>query len=92
MNSETVERSILTPLTFIQRNAKVYNNKVSIIYNQKRFTYGEFALQINCLASALHHTGLEKGDRVAFFCFIQHSTHVGSPFCCTFSRWYSRIY
>ncbi|MEH2256280.1 long-chain-fatty-acid--CoA ligase [Nostoc sp.] len=69
MNPEAVERSFLTPLTFIQRNAKVYSHKVSIIYNQKRFTYREFAERINCLASALHHAGLEKGDRVAFFCF-----------------------
>lgn len=69
MNPEAVDRSFLTPLTFIQRNAKVYSHKVSIIYNQKRFTYREFAERINCLASALHHAGLEKGDRVAFFCF-----------------------
>ncbi|WP_445627244.1 acyl--CoA ligase family protein [Nostoc sp. DSM 114167] len=69
MNPEAVDRSFLTPLTFIRRNAKVYSHKVSIIYNQKRFTYREFAERINCLASALHHAGLEKGDRVAFFCF-----------------------
>ncbi|BAY13403.1 acyl--CoA ligase family protein [Calothrix sp. NIES-2098] len=69
MNPEAVYRSILTPLTFIQRNAKVYNHKLAIIYNQKRFTYGEFADRINCLASALRNAGLEKGDRVAFFCF-----------------------
>ncbi|MBD2452408.1 AMP-binding protein, partial [Nostoc sp. FACHB-152] len=69
MNSEAVERSILTPLTFIQRNAKVYGHKVAITYNQKSFTYSEFAQRINCLASALCQAGLEKGDRVAFFCF-----------------------
>ncbi|BAY61683.1 putative AMP-binding enzyme [Calothrix brevissima NIES-22] len=69
MNPELVYRSLLTPLTFIQRNAKVYSHKVAIIYQQKRFTYGEFAARINCLASALRHSGLEKGDRVAFFCF-----------------------
>ncbi|MBD2338066.1 long-chain-fatty-acid--CoA ligase [Calothrix sp. FACHB-156] len=69
MNPEAVYRSILTPLTFIKRNAKVYSHKVAIIYKQKRFTYAEFAERINCLASALRLLGLEKGDRVAFFCF-----------------------
>ncbi|MGL5804123.1 MAG: AMP-binding protein, partial [Xenococcaceae cyanobacterium] len=69
MYSQAVDRSILTPLTFIQRNAKVYSHKVAIIYDRKQFTYGEFADRINCLASALRHAGLESGDRVAFFCF-----------------------
>ncbi|BAY91458.1 MULTISPECIES: long-chain-fatty-acid--CoA ligase [unclassified Tolypothrix] len=69
MNPEAVYRSILTPLTFIKRNAKVYSHKVAIIYKQNRFTYAEFAERINRLASALRHGGLEKGDRVAFFCF-----------------------
>lgn len=67
MNPEAVYRSILTPLTFIKRNAKVYSHKVAIIYKQNRFTYAEFAERINRLASALRHGGLEKGDRVAFF-------------------------
>ncbi|BBD63329.1 putative AMP-binding enzyme (plasmid) [Nostoc sp. HK-01] len=69
MNHGAVERSILTPLTFIQRNAKVYNHKIAITYNQKHFTYSEFAERINYLASALRQAGLKKGERVAFFCF-----------------------
>ncbi|MEH2203292.1 MAG: AMP-binding protein [Nostoc sp.] len=81
MNPEAVERSFLTPLTFIQRNAKVYSQKVSIIYNQKRFTYRDFAERINCLASALHHAGLEKGDRVAFFCFNTPPMLEAHSFC-----------
>ncbi len=80
MNPEAVYRNILTPLTFIQRNVKVYSHKTAIIYNQKRFTYGEFAERINCLASALRYTGLEKGDRVAFFCFNTPPMAIASLF------------
>ncbi|WP_413171904.1 acyl--CoA ligase family protein [Anabaena azotica] len=69
MLSEAVYQSILTPLTFIERNAKVYSDKVAIIYGQKKFTYSEFATRVNCLASALRYAGLEKGDRIAFFVF-----------------------
>ncbi len=69
MNSTPVYQSILTPLTFLERNAQVYRNQVAIIYGQQRLTYREFASRVNYLASALHKTGLEKGDRVAFFCF-----------------------
>jgi fatty-acyl-CoA synthase len=69
MNHTAVYQSILTPLTFIERNAKVYSNKVAIIYGEQRFTYSQFASRINCLASALRHSGIETGDRVAFFAF-----------------------
>lgn len=69
MNLETVSRSILTPLSFLERNAQVYADKVAIIYGEQHFTYAQFARRVNCLASALRHAGIEKGDRVAFFAF-----------------------
>ncbi|WP_071191864.1 AMP-binding protein [Trichormus sp. NMC-1] len=68
MNSAAVYHRILTPLTFIERNAKVYRD-VAIIYGQQHFTYSQFAARINCLASALRHGGMETGERVAFFSF-----------------------
>lgn len=69
MNLESVYHSILTPITFIERNRKVYPNKTAIIYGEQSFTYSQFAARIHRLASALRDTGMEKGDRVAFFCF-----------------------
>ncbi|QLE58716.1 acyl--CoA ligase family protein [Nostoc sp. TCL26-01] len=69
MNLRSVYHSILTPLTFIERNRKVYAHKVAIIYGEQRFTYQQFASRIHRLASALQDKGLEKGDRVALFCF-----------------------
>ncbi len=58
--------SKLTPLTFIQRNAKVYAEKTAVVHGDKRYTYAEFGERINRLASALRAAGLKKGDRVAF--------------------------
>ncbi len=58
--------SKLTPLTFIQRNAKVYAEKTAIVHGDKRYTYAEFGARINQLASALRAAGMKKGDRVAF--------------------------
>ncbi|MBD2504710.1 acyl--CoA ligase family protein [Anabaena azotica] len=69
MNIQSVYHSILTPLTFIERNRQVYPNKTAIIYGEQRFTYSQFAARIHRLASALQDTGMEVGDRVAFFCF-----------------------
>jgi fatty-acyl-CoA synthase len=69
MNTIDVNHSLLTPLTFIERNATVYSNKTAVIYGEQKITYREFGKRINCLASALKNAGLEKGDRVAFFVF-----------------------
>lgn len=82
MNLQPVYQSILTPLTFLERNRQVYADKVAIISDHQRYTYAEFAARVNCLASALRNTGLEKGDRVAFFCFNTHQmleAHFGVP-------------
>lgn len=60
--------SLLTPLSFIDRSAKVYPDKTAIIHGDKRYTYAEFGARVNRLASALRAAGLQKGDRVAFLC------------------------
>jgi len=63
-----VYSSILTPLMFLERSARVYPDKVAIVYGDKRTTYREFDQRVNRLASALRARGLQKGDRVAFVC------------------------
>ncbi len=61
-----VYRTELSPLNFLQRSARVFNNRTAVIYNQKRFTYGEFYNRVYRLAAALRGAGVEHGDRVAF--------------------------
>jgi fatty-acyl-CoA synthase len=69
MNSKEVYQSILTPLSFLARSAKVYRDKIAIIYGEQSFTYSQFANRVNCLASALRRAGIQPGEPVAFFAF-----------------------
>jgi fatty-acyl-CoA synthase len=61
-------RSVLTPLTFLHRNAQVYRDKIAVAYGQTRLTYAEFAEMVYRFASALRASGIQKGDRVAMLC------------------------
>jgi fatty-acyl-CoA synthase len=68
MSANQVFYSFLTPQSFLERSAAVFRNKTAVVYRQKRWTYAEFAVRVNRLASALQRWGLQKGDRVAFIC------------------------
>ena len=54
----------LTPLTFLERAAKVYPDQVAIIHGASRITYRDFWRRSLQLASALSRTGIGKGDTV----------------------------
>lgn len=62
---DNVYKSILTPVSFIERSAAVYPEKTAIVHGNKRYTYREFGERVNRFASALRLRGLKKGDRVA---------------------------
>src|ERR1700761_7267541 len=66
--SESANRTELSPLSFLQRSALVYPNRVAVVHGDRRYTYSEFRNRVNRLASALRQAGLQKGDRVAFIC------------------------
>jgi fatty-acyl-CoA synthase len=55
----------LTPLSFLERSAKVYPAHTAIIHGQQRFTYAEFYARSRKLASALASRGIGKGDTVS---------------------------
>ncbi len=55
----------LTPLTFLERAAKVYPDKTAIIHGKARYTYGEFYTRSRKLASALAAKYIGKGDTVS---------------------------
>jgi len=61
-------RSLLTPLTFLNRSARVYRDKPAVVYGESRWTYSEFADTVHRFASALRAAGIQKGDRVAMLC------------------------
>ena len=55
----------LTPLSFLERSAKVYPAHTAIIHGEQRFTYAEFYARSRKLASALAGRGIGKGDTVS---------------------------
>ena len=58
----------LTPISFLERAATVYGDKVSIIYNDHvRFSWRETYKRCLKLASALVNLGISNGDIVSSF-------------------------
>lgn len=55
----------LSPLSLLRRSSQVYANKIAVIYDQKRYSYREFAERCCRLASALQQLGVGKGDTVS---------------------------
>ena len=55
----------LTPLSFIERAASVYPERVSIIHGELRRTWAETYARCRRLASALASRGIGEGDTVA---------------------------
>ena len=56
----------LTPLSFIERSASVYPDKLSIIHGDTRYTWAQIYRRCCLLASALQRLGIGKGDTVSF--------------------------
>ena len=56
----------LTPLSFLDRSARVFPDKTAIVYGTRRTTYAQFAADATRLARALQADGVAPGDRVAY--------------------------
>ena len=55
----------LTPLTYLERAAKVFPGHVAIVHGEARITYAQFWRRSLKLASALAKRGIGKGDTVS---------------------------
>jgi len=55
----------LSPLSFIERTAKVYSDRLSVIHGTRRYTWSQTYARTRQLASALKKLGIGKGDTVA---------------------------
>ena len=62
----SVSSTALSPLSFLERTARVWPDKVGVVYGGRRVTYGELAAQTQRVARALRASGVEPGDRVAY--------------------------
>ncbi|HVQ30302.1 MAG TPA: AMP-binding protein, partial [Vicinamibacteria bacterium] len=61
-----VNRTELTPLSFLKRSASVFADKTAVVHGTRSYTYRQFEERAHRQASALRALGLKKGDRVAF--------------------------
>jgi len=68
MKQRDVFRTELSPVSFLERSAYVFPEKVAVIHGERRYTYRHLEERVNRLASGLRAAGLSKGDRVAFLC------------------------
>jgi fatty-acyl-CoA synthase len=55
----------LTPLTFLERSAHVFPDRIAIVHGSLRRTYRDFYARSRQLASALEQAGVGPGDTVA---------------------------
>ena len=62
----SVSYTAQTPLSFLERSARVWPDKTAVIYGSRRFTYAEFEAEVTRVARALRAAGVEPGDRVAY--------------------------
>jgi fatty-acyl-CoA synthase len=68
MAQSHVSRTELTPVSFLERSASVFPERIAVVHGQRRYTYRQLAERANRLASALRAAGLARHDRVAFLC------------------------
>ena len=68
MTQRNVYRTELTPLSFLERSAYVFPDRLAVVHGARRYTYRELRERVNRLASGLRRAGMNKQDRVAFLC------------------------
>jgi len=55
----------LSPLTFLERSAKVYSSEIAVVHPGGEVSYQELLHRCRCLSSGLKSIGVGHGDRVA---------------------------
>jgi acyl-CoA synthetase (AMP-forming)/AMP-acid ligase II len=63
---DSVSFTALSPLSFLERSARVWPGKTAVIYGARRLTYSELAAGAQRVARALRASGVGPGDRVAY--------------------------
>ena len=74
----------LSPLTFLERAAKLYPHKAAVVHDDWRITYEELYRRCKRLASALTNAGVGVGDTVAIIAPNVPAlleAHYGVPMC-----------
>jgi fatty-acyl-CoA synthase len=74
----------MSPISFVERTAQVYPNKLAVAHGKLRQTWGQTFTRTRQLASALHQKGIGLGDTVAVMLpntppMVE--AHFGVPIC-----------
>ena len=72
----------LTPVDFLKRTAKIFPNYISIISENKKFTWGQTFKRCNLLATALAKHKIKTGDVVSIMApntSAMYEAHFGIP-------------
>lgn len=85
----------LTPISFLERAAKAYGDRSSIVYGSVKYTWGETHERCLRLASALTQLGISRGDVVATLapnvpamCELHFAVPMAGAVLCTFNARY----
>jgi fatty-acyl-CoA synthase len=74
----------LTPLSFIERSASVYPERLAVVHGRQRYSWKQTYERCRRLASALERHGIGKGDTVAVMLPnipAMYEAHFGVPMC-----------
>ncbi len=74
----------LSPLSFLERAARVYPDAESVVHGNRRYTWSETFTRARKLASALTKRGIQKNDTVAVMLSNtpeMYEAHFGVPAC-----------
>ena len=63
---DSVSHTALSPLSFLERSARVWPDKIAVVYGARRLTYCELAAEAQRVARGLQASGVGPGDRVAY--------------------------
>ena len=84
LQKNTANYAPLSPLTFIERSAYIYPDRLAVVHGARRYTWSQSYERSRRLASALKQLGVGKGDTVAT---VLNNTpemfecHFGVPAC-----------
>jgi len=65
LDKNAANYAVLSPVSFLQRSAEVYPDRISVIHGAIRHTWAQTYARCRRLASALRGLGIEEGDTVA---------------------------
>ena len=74
----------LTPISFLERSAYVYPDRLSVVHGEQRYTWKETYARSRRLASALAQRGIGAGDTVSAMLANtpeMYECHFGVPMC-----------